>query len=174
MHVLPVDRRPSFTHTVVLMRVRSFRVVPLVVTLVAASFLVSARAEAQGTRRVNGATSTSTRTRGAGGDPNIRVEEGANPVDKPATPEPPGKNTRGLAAVEKGYMCVDSRVDLLVKLYVDGAFAGTVPPWGDTCIHYGAGDRRLYARALFTDGSVSAWGPVVADVTPGFRWTIKP
>jgi hypothetical protein len=41
-------------------------------------------------------------------------------------------------------------------------------------MHFGTGDRRLYARAVFTDGSLSSWGPVVADATPGYRWTIKP
>jgi hypothetical protein len=78
------------------------------------------------------------------------------------------------AAVEPGFVCIDSRVDLLVKIYVDGTFAGTVAPWGDSCGHYGTGDRRLYARAVYTDGSYAAWGPVTADATPGFRWTIRP
>lgn len=78
------------------------------------------------------------------------------------------------AAVEPGFVCIDSRVDLLVKIYVDGTFAGTVAPWGDSCGHYGTGDRRLYARAVYADGSYAAWGPVTADATPGFRWTIRP
>lgn len=135
---------------------------------------VASTAQAQGTQKVPGVTSTSTRTRGGSGDPNVRSEEMANPLTKTPTPEPPGKSARGVAAVEPGFVCIDSRVDLLVKIYVDGTFAGTVAPWGDSCGHYGTGDRRLYARAVYTDGSYAAWGPVTADATPGFRWTIRP
>ncbi len=73
-----------------------------------------------------------------------------------------------------GYICIDSRADLIIKIYVDGNFAGTVSPWGDSCGHYGPGDHRVYARAVFADGSYSSWGPLVVDATPGFRWTVKP
>lgn len=148
----------------------------LTLAVVSAALATAAHAQvSQGTpKKVSGATSTSTRTRGGGGDANVRRDEAPNPVDKPPTPEPPGKSTRGLTPVEPGFVCVDSRVDLLVKIYVDGAFAGTVSPWGDSCGHYGAGDHRLYARAAFADGSFSSWGPLTADATPGFRWTIRP
>ncbi len=142
---------------------------------IVASLVCAGTVQAQGApTRVSGATSTSSRTRGGGGDANVRREEGPNAVSKPATPEPPGKTTRGLSPVEPGFVCVDSRVDLLVKIYVNGAFAGTVSPWGDSCGHYGNGENKLYARAVFTDGSFSSWGPLTADATPGFRWTIRP
>ena len=91
----------------------------------------------------------------------------------PATPEPAGKSTRGASAVEPGQVCIDSRVDLIVKIYVDGNFVGTVSPWGDACGYYGSGDHRLYARAVFTDGSYQSWGPVSGDASSGFRWTIR-
>lgn len=141
-------------------------------TMVALAWAGSA--QAQGTGKVNGVTSTSTRTRGGESDPNVRRDEAANPVDKSPTPEPPGKSTRGAVKVDPGYICIDSRADLIIKIYVNGAFAGTVAPWGDSCGHYGPGDHRIYARAVFADGSYSSWGPLLVDATPGFRWTIKP
>ena len=154
------------------------RTVVQAVGIAAAILTLAITAQAQvapgAPKKVSGATSTSTRTRGGGGDANVRREDAPNPIDKPATPEPPGKSTRGLTPVEPGFVCIDSRVDLLVKIYVNGAFAGTVSPWGDSCGHYGAGEQKLYARAVFTEGSVSSWGPLAADATPGFRWTIRP
>ena len=144
--------------------------------VLAVSAIATSDLQAQGVRPRSGSvTSTSTRTRGGGtADPNIRRDEAANPVGKPASPEPPGKIARGATPVEPGYVCVDSRVDLLVRIYIDGAFAGSVAPWGDSCGFYGAGDHKLYARAVFTDGSMSMWGPVNVDATPGFRWTLRP
>lgn len=132
-------------------------------------------AQAQGARAGHGATtSTSTRTRGGDADPNVRRDEDANPLNKAPTPEPPGKSTRGATPVDPGYICIDSRADLIIKIYVDGAFAGTVSPWGDSCGHYGPGEHRVYARAVYADRSYAAWGPLVVDATPGFRWTVKP
>lgn len=105
------------------------------------------RARAKGAKKVAAVTSTSTRTRGGTGDPNVRRNEAANPLTTTRTPELPGKNARGVAAVEPAFVCIYSRVDLLVKTYVDGTVAGTVAPWVDWCGHCSSGDRRLYARA---------------------------
>lgn len=131
-------------------------------------------AQGQAVKRQAGMTSTSTRTRGGDADANVRRDESPNPVNKPPTPEPIGKSTRGPTPLAPGQICVDSRVDLQVKIYVDGNFAGSVSPWGDSCGFYGPGEHRLYARAVYTDGSASSWGPVVSDATAGFRWTIRP
>lgn len=143
--------------------------------LTAATLLAStdANAQATATKRQAGATSNSTRTRGGGADANVRRDEAPNAVNKAATPEPAGKSTRGASAVEPGQICIDSRVDLYVKIYVDGSFVGTVSPWGDACGYYGSGDHQLYARAVFTDGSYSSWGPVTGNSSSGFRWTIR-
>ena len=141
--------------------------------IAAATLFASADLQAQATKRQAGVTSNSTKTRGGAADANIRRDDAPNALNKPATPEPAGKNTRGASAVEPGQICVDSRVDLIVRIYVDGNFVGTVSPWGDACGYYGGGDHRLYARAVFTDGSYSSWGPVTGDATPGFRWTIR-
>lgn len=70
-------------------------------------------------------------------------------------------------------MCIDSRVDLYVRIYVGGSFVGTVSPWGDSCGFHGGGDHRMYARAVFTDGSTQSWVPVTGDASSGFRWTIR-
>jgi hypothetical protein len=121
-----------------------------------------------------GATSTSTRTRGGASDVNVRRDETPNALNKAATTEPPSKASRGATTVDAGYICIDSRVDLHVRIYINGSYVGTVSPWGDSCAHYGAGDHRMYARAVYADGSASTWGPLAGDATPGFRWTIRP
>ena len=155
------------------MRMNTIRAALLGVGVVAATLFVAGDLQAQGAKKQAGATSNSTRTRGGGADANVRKDEAPNPVTKAATPEPAGKSTRGASAVEPGQVCIDSRVDLIVRIYVDGQYVGTVSPWGDACGYYGAGEHRLYARAVFTDGSSQSWGPVTGDASSGFRWTIR-
>ncbi len=133
-----------------------------------------ANAQAAAAKRTPSASSNGARSRGSGADANIRQDDAPNAVNKAATPQPTAKGTRGASSVEPGQICVDSRVDLYVKIYVDGSYVGTVSPWGDACGYYGPGDHRIYGRALFTDGSSTTWGPVSGDATPGFKWTIRP
>jgi hypothetical protein len=155
------------------MHKNTIRIALLGLSIAAATLLVSGDLHAQAAKKQAGATSNSTRTRGGSADANVRHDDAPNPLTKTATPEPAGKSTRGASAVEPGQVCIDSRVDLIVKIYVDGNFVGTVSPWGDACGYYGSGDHRLYARAVFTDGSYQSWGPVSGDATSGFRWTIR-
>ena len=155
------------------MHKNTIRTALLGLTIAAATMLVSGDLQAQAAKKQVGATSNSTRTRGGSADANVRHDDAPNALTKPATPEPAGKSTRGASAVEPGQVCIDSRVDLIVKIYVDGNFVGTVSPWGDACGYYGSGDHRLYARAVFTDGSYQSWGPVSGDASSGFRWTIR-
>jgi hypothetical protein len=146
----------------------------IVTALTAAALLGSTALQAQGMKKGNGVSTSGTRSRGAAGaDANIRRDDTPNALNKPATAEPAGKSTRGASAVEPGQICVDSRVDLYVKIYVDGTFVGTVSPWGDSCGYYGDGEHRIYARAVFTDGSSTTWGPVTGDSSSGFKWTIR-
>jgi hypothetical protein len=155
------------------MRKNTIRTALLGLTVAAATMFVSGDLQAQAVKKQAGATSNSTKTRGGSADANVRRDDAPNALNKPATAEPAGKSTRGASAVEPGQICIDSRVDLYVKIYVDGNFVGTVSPWGDACGYYGSGDHRLYARAVFTDGSYSSWGPVTGDATNGFRWTVR-
>jgi hypothetical protein len=130
------------------MRTNTMRTALLGLSIAAATMLVSGDLQAQAAKKQAGATSNSTRTRGGSADANIRHDDAPNALTKPATPEPAGKSTRGASAVEPGQVCIDSRVDLIVKIYVDGNFVGT-------------------------DGSYQSWGPVSGDATSGFRWTIR-
>lgn len=155
------------------MRKNTLRTALVALSIATATLFVAGNLQAQGAKKQPAATSNGTRTRGGGADANVRKDDAPNALTKPATPEPAGKNTRGASAVEPGQICVDSRVDLYVKVYVDGNYVGTVSPWGDACGYYGSGEHRLYGRAVFTDGSYTSWGPVTGDATSGFRWTIR-
>jgi len=132
------------------------------------------QAQAAAAKRTPSASSNGARSRGSGADANIRTDDAPNAVNKPAMAQPAGKATRGASAGEPGQICVDSRVDLYVKVYVDGTYVGTMSPWGDACGYYGQGEHRIYARATFTDGSSTTWGPVTGDATSGFKWTVRP
>lgn len=95
-----------------------------------------------------------------GTDPNIKQDSSVNnanaefvgPKDKAGS-----GNTRGSAGVCK--VVLDNRTKLIVKIYVDGTYRGTMSPYGDSVTYTGSGLTRVYARADFDDGSYVYWGP---------------
>jgi hypothetical protein len=121
-------------------------------------------------------TTAGVRARGGGADANVTKDEATNVAGKAASQQPEAKTTnRGsFTAVAPGQLCIDSWVDLYVRIYVNGEYVGTVSPWGDSCGYYGPGTFRLYAKAVFTDGSYLSWGPINANLTYGYTWQLNP
>jgi hypothetical protein len=109
------------------------------------------------------------KARGGGKDENIKSPE--IPLNDPSK--------AGQAAPEKKRgMCevhVDSRVNLYVKIYVDGDFRGMLGPYGDGYAMAISGPTRLYARADYTDGTYSWWGPRTMSCPSGdtITWTLQ-
>ncbi|MGH7582252.1 MAG: hypothetical protein ACREL5_03390 [Gemmatimonadales bacterium] len=117
-------------------------------------------------------THVNPKTRGA--DANVKQDSAANVMGhKIAAPAAKGGvKTRGAAM--SGQLHVDNRTDLIIRIYVNGDFVGTVSPWGDSYGYYDCG-ISVYARAYFTDGSFQSWGPVPANVCDGgFTWRLWP
>lgn len=103
-----------------------------------------------------------------GSDPNVKDEsmvnsqnqEAAGPANKDA-----GGATRGAAGVCR--VKVDNWTPWKIQIFVDGTFRGMVSPWGDGVTYTGAGPTRVYARAVFDDGSALNWGPKDYDCFSG-------
>lgn len=97
---------------------------------------------------------------GRGGeDANIKSREMANTEGQEVItpPEKGGATGRGAAGVCRVHF--DNRTNLKIQLYVDGNHHGMVGAMGDVITYVGSGLTRVYARADYTDGSYSYWGP---------------
>lgn len=105
-------------------------------------------------------------------DANIKTHRAAN--DPAASTPAPGPKSGEKAATTSCTVHVDNRTTLYVDVYLDGDFRGTVGPWGDLYRSVGCGGTRLYARADYTDGSHSFWGPQVEGVLGTFNWLLWP
>jgi hypothetical protein len=114
------------------------------------------------------------KSRGTGADANVKRDTSlanSRTARIPAPPRKGGAKTRGEQA---GELHVDNRTDLIIRIYVDGDYVGTVGPWGDVYGEYSCRTHTLYARAYFTDGSYSTWGPTTANLCEDYTWRLWP
>lgn len=110
-------------------------------------------------------------------DENIRQARGTNSQQAsedmviPADKAPEGMATRGASSCRVHF---DNRSRLYIATYADGSYRGELSPWGDVYSYVIAGPTRLYARAGFTDGSVSTWGPRMVECPAGgsYQWML--
>ena len=97
------------------------------------------------------------KSRGGGADENIKSKNEKNdPKAAIAAPANKGgeKTRGGLCGIR-----VSNWTPWKVQLFVDGDYIALVSPYGDVDVVTGSGVTRVYAKADFTDGSVSSWGP---------------
>jgi hypothetical protein len=102
-------------------------------------------------------------------DPNIKTPElPANDPSQADAKKPEAK--RGACRVT-----VDSYRNLYIKIFVDGDYKGVVSPLATDYTYAISGPTRLYARADFTDGSYSFWGPETFYCEDGgsYTWTLR-
>lgn len=114
-----------------------------------------------------------------GQDPNIKPTAGTNVRGAAVTAGVPAHKQAAGAASKGAATCLvrfDNRTDLYIATYTDGNSTGTLGPWGDVYAYAVAGATRLYARADFTDGSVTTWGPTMVDCPAGgsYHWRLYP
>ena len=109
-------------------------------------------------------------------DENIRVPAGRNVRGEtgesaPMAKAPAGTRSRGANECKVHF---DNRSALFIATYAEGSYRGELSPWGDVQTFVIAGRTRLYARATFTDGTVSTWGPRVVDCPAGgdYQWML--
>ncbi len=97
------------------------------------------------------------KSRGQGADPNIRHKSEVN--DPGASLAPPaakgGPKSRGSACG----IVVDNWTPWKVQFYLDGDFQGVISPYGALSGVAFTGPTVVYARADFTDGTYTSWGP---------------
>lgn len=70
---------------------------------------------------------------------------------------------------------VNNKTGYYITFYFNGNTAGAVGPWGDLYPTSTEGSAVLYAKAVFTDGSVLTFGPQNFSCTgTDFTWTLTP
>lgn len=150
---------------------------PFLFVLALTALAAKAEAQAGEELRVRERANTS---RGAPADPsqdeniktvrglNVRGEMGEQP---PESKREDGAMGRGSASCKVHF---DNRTSLHVATYAEGLFRGDVAPWGDLYTYVIGGQTRIYARAGFTDGSVTTWGPRLVACPAGrdFQWML--
>lgn len=144
--------------------------IPVVVSLSLAPLCGSLQAQEpqQGEKVVE---TMGTKGRGAAtADANIKTHRGAN--DPAANVPAPAAKSGEKAAAAGCVVHIDNRTTLNIDVYLDGAFRGTIGAWGDLYRTVICGGTRFYARADFTDGSYSSWGPNVETVLGTYTWRL--
>jgi hypothetical protein len=113
-------------------------------------------------------------TEGKGADPNVKKDKAkSNMVSQKNQTTPPA--TRG--SVYGSDYCdvtIDNWTSYILDIYVDGDYRGTIGPWDNRVTWAVPGRTKLYARAVFDDGSYSAWGPTYIDAGYSYTWKLKP
>jgi hypothetical protein len=155
------------------MSARPHRFAVAIVGIVAALTLLPAAVAAQGKSEER---ATLSRGGMAGEDENIRVATGTNVRGEPGEQPPSAKAPAGTMSRGANDCRVhfDNRSNLFIAAYADGTYRGELSPWGDVYTYVLAGATRLYARAGFTDGSVSTWGPRMIECPAGgsYQWML--
>jgi len=82
-----------------------------------------------------------------------------------------GEESRGAL----NYTTFDNHTPWYIRCYIDGVYQGTMRPWGSYSVRLPtSGTYRLYAKALFDDGSYNYWGGVNRYINGGFTWNLHP
>ncbi len=128
----------------------------------AALVSIPASAESASTKGVKAAASSH--------DKNIRSDAMANSFSHPAAAPAKSRGLNGTCNVR-----VANDTGYYVTFYFNGYAAGAIGPWGALTPNITEGNAVLYARAVFTDGSVLTFGPRDLTCTgTDFTWTLTP
>jgi len=66
---------------------------------------------------------------------------------------------------------IDNWTGYYIDIYVDNSYRGTVSPWDKKVTWAIPGATKLYAKAVFDDGTYLYWGP--STTTTGYQYTWK-
>lgn len=108
-------------------------------------------------------------------DPHIKSDAANNSETQkiPAPPSKGGPKSRGLNGTCN--IKIDNRTPYYITFYFNGQPAGALGPWGDLFPNITPGSAELYARAVFTNGSVLTFGPRDLRCAGGdLIWTLNP
>ena len=111
--------------------------------------------------------------RGQGADPNIKRKSELNDAAQPPL-APPGKG----GPKTRGSLCgivVDNWTAWKVQFYLNGDLQGLISPYSALSGVTFSGPTVVYARADFTDGTYTTWGPQTFQCSGEgiYRWKLE-
>lgn len=116
------------------------------------------------------ATSKGVKTQASAHDANVNSDNMTNMAGHAVAPPVKSRGLNGTCDIR-----VSNQTGLYVQFFFNGNPAGTIGPWGALTPNITEGNASLYARAVFTDGSVLTFGPRALTCTGGdFTWTLTP
>lgn len=92
-------------------------------------------------------------------DPNVKSEFEPNDPDTPMT-VPASKGGGGSKGA--GGNCkimLDNYTNYAIQIYINGIYKGVLYGGNESTLYYTPGQVTIYAKALFSDGSFTYWGP---------------
>lgn len=69
---------------------------------------------------------------------------------------------------------IDNWTGYYIDIYVDNSYRGTVSPWDKKVTWAIPGTTKLYAKAVFGDGSYLYWGPSSTYTGYSYTWKLNP
>jgi hypothetical protein len=122
----------------------------------------------------NNVTSNGVKGGQANADSHVKSNDMTNTADQNIVPPP----NKGGPKAKGGAWCdihIDNHTPYYVQFYMNGELGGVIGPWGDLYPDITAGMAQLYARAVFNNGDVLAFGPRDYHCSGGsFTWTLTP
>lgn len=97
-------------------------------------------------------------------------------LSKPANeknPQPETKQRGDVYGSNYSDVIVDNYTGYSIDIYVDGSFRGTIAPYDKKVTWAIPGNTRLYAKAVFNDGSYLYWGPTVTYTGYEYKWKLN-
>jgi hypothetical protein len=97
-------------------------------------------------------------------------------LNRPANekkPKPEAKKRGDVYGANYSDIVVDNYTGYSIDIYVDGSYRGTIAPYDKKVTWAVPGTTRLYAKAVFDDGSYLYWGPTVTYTGYEYTWTLN-
>jgi hypothetical protein len=87
-------------------------------------------------------------------------------------PKPQAKARGDVYGSNYSDIIVDNYTGYSIDIYVDGSFRGTIGAYDKKVTWAVPGNTRLYAKAVFNDGSYLYWGPLVTYTGYEYTWRL--
>jgi hypothetical protein len=88
-------------------------------------------------------------------------------------PRPESKSRGDVYGANYSDIVIDNFTGYTIDIYVDGSFRGTIAPYDKKVTWAVPGNTRLYAKAVFNDGSYIYWGPTVTYTGYEYTWRLN-
>lgn len=99
------------------------------------------------------------------------LKKPVNIKDKPVMEE---KSRGDLYGPNYSDVVIDNWTGYYLDIYVNGNYRGTVAPWEKKITWAIPGTNKLYAKAVFDDGSYLYWGPKTTYTGYQYSWKLNP